>query len=694
MRSVERTIEEVLLEAVGRPARARSPTARPSTSSPGGTRPAGWRRSSASRPRRPRAEGVMIFDASVPCDLDALHAQALELILRRAGLRTLSLDAGRRARPARPRAAARWSPRAVVLTGRRGLAGRDRPARLRGPQRGPQVEVFDYRGAVPDTGPSTVCRLGEMPGGGPRLRAGRAATRAAASGVAPGRRAAASSARRRAPRARGGSYNPPPMATPHRPVDPRASFPELEEGVLERWRERDVFPSRSAGARARPKWGFYEGPPTANGAPGTHHVLAGSSRTSSPATGRCAATTSSARAAGTATGCRSSWRSRPSSGMTSKEDIERIRDRRVQRPLPADGAQPRRGLEPAHRADRLLDRSRRRLPDARRRLHRVGVVGAEDDPRQGAAVREAQGGPLLPAVRHGAVEPRARAARRLPGRGRSVGLRAAARSPTAQRGRAARRRAAGVDDDAVDARLQRRGGGRPRPDLRPRPRTAAGRRDRRRGAGRARARGAARRSSSRFPGRALDGARYEPPFAFIPGSDYGPKGHTVLLADFVTAEDGTGLVHTAIAFGEDDFRLGEQYGLNVINPVRADGTYDERIGPYAGPLGQGRRPRPDRGPARARPAAASRDLRALLSALLAVRDAAALLRQAVLVHRHQRRSRTGCWPPTRPSTGIPSTSSTDASATGWRATSTGRCRASATGARRCPCGAARTATCR
>ena len=33
----------------------------------------------------------MIFDASAPCDLDALHAQALELVLRRAGLRTLSL---------------------------------------------------------------------------------------------------------------------------------------------------------------------------------------------------------------------------------------------------------------------------------------------------------------------------------------------------------------------------------------------------------------------------------------------------------------------------------------------------------------------------------------------------------------------------------------------------------------------------
>ena len=76
--------------------------------------------------------------------------------------------------------------------------------------------------------------------------------------------------------------------------------------------------------------------------------------------------------------------------------------------------------------------------------------------------------------------------------------------------------------------------------------------------------------------------RYDPPFPFIASEAYGPKGHTVLPGDFVTAQDGTGLVHTAIAFGEDDFRLGEQQGLTVVNPVRLDGTYDERIGPYAG----------------------------------------------------------------------------------------------------------------
>ncbi len=59
-----------------------------------------------------------------------------------------------------------------------------------------------------------------------------------------------------------------------RPVDTKQSFPELEQRVLERWRERDVF-NRSLGQReGAPIWNFYEGPPTANGRPGSHHVLA------------------------------------------------------------------------------------------------------------------------------------------------------------------------------------------------------------------------------------------------------------------------------------------------------------------------------------------------------------------------------------------------------------------------------------
>ena len=61
-----------------------------------------------------------------------------------------------------------------------------------------------------------------------------------------------------------------------KPVDPKQSFPQLELEVLERWRERDVFARQLAQRRdaGAPIWSFYEGPPTANGKPGSHHVLA------------------------------------------------------------------------------------------------------------------------------------------------------------------------------------------------------------------------------------------------------------------------------------------------------------------------------------------------------------------------------------------------------------------------------------
>ncbi len=59
-----------------------------------------------------------------------------------------------------------------------------------------------------------------------------------------------------------------------RPVDTKQSFPELEQRALTRWRERDVFNRSLAQREGAEIWNFYEGPPTANGRPGSHHVLA------------------------------------------------------------------------------------------------------------------------------------------------------------------------------------------------------------------------------------------------------------------------------------------------------------------------------------------------------------------------------------------------------------------------------------
>jgi isoleucyl-tRNA synthetase len=60
---------------------------------------------------------------------------------------------------------------------------------------------------------------------------------------------------------------------PPREVDARQDLPELEQEVLRRWREREVFGESLRNREGAEQWVFYEGPPTANGRPGAHHVL-------------------------------------------------------------------------------------------------------------------------------------------------------------------------------------------------------------------------------------------------------------------------------------------------------------------------------------------------------------------------------------------------------------------------------------
>jgi len=64
------------------------------------------------------------------------------------------------------------------------------------------------------------------------------------------------------------------MAGIYRPVDAGQNFPALEERILNWWKERRIFEKSLALREGAPEWVFYEGPPTANGRPGIHHVLA------------------------------------------------------------------------------------------------------------------------------------------------------------------------------------------------------------------------------------------------------------------------------------------------------------------------------------------------------------------------------------------------------------------------------------
>jgi isoleucyl-tRNA synthetase len=82
-------------------------------------------------------------------------------------------------------------------------------------------------------------------------------------------------------------------------------------------------------------------------------------------------------------------------------------------------------------------------------------------------------------------------------------------------------------------------------------------------------------------GRDLEGKKYRRPFDYVPVEE-SENLFTVVLGDYVTTTEGTGLVHIAPAYGEDDARLGRRYGLPTLHPVRPDGTFDEHVGPFAG----------------------------------------------------------------------------------------------------------------
>ncbi len=91
----------------------------------------------------------------------------------------------------------------------------------------------------------------------------------------------------------------------------------------------------------------------------------------------------------------------------------------------------------------------------------------------------------------------------------------------------------------------------------------------------------------RLPGSDLIGRRYRGPVFNL--NDFPPDAYRVIAGDFVTTEDGTGLVHIAPAFGEDDFDAAAREGMfdpampgSLFNPVKPDGTFDNRVLDFKG----------------------------------------------------------------------------------------------------------------
>ena len=82
-----------------------------------------------------------------------------------------------------------------------------------------------------------------------------------------------------------------------------------------------------------------------------------------------------------------------------------------------------------------------------------------------------------------------------------------------------------------------------------------------------------------MPGRALIGKEYERWFSFIPVDK---KGWYIVGGDFVTTTDGSGIVHMAPAYGEDDYQASLKYNLPMIQALDARGRFTDAVPPYAG----------------------------------------------------------------------------------------------------------------
>ena len=367
---------------------------------------------------------------------------------------------------------------------------------------------------------------------------------------------------------------------PPRTVDPQQELPALEEQVLARWRERDVFrESLRSRAHAQP-WVFYEGPPTANGPPGAHHVLSRVFKDIYPRYKTMRGNLVERKGGWDCHGLPVEIAVEKQLGISSKAEIEQ----RVG--IEAFNARCRESVfEYVEEWNRLterigfwldLDDAYRTLDEtyiesvwwALSEMHRAELLyeGHKVVPycyRCGTALsshelalgyRDVVDPSIY--VRLSALDPSKPLAH-----GDSLlvwtttpwtfpGNVAVAVAPAA---RYARARLDGSVYVLAEARVHA-------------------------------VLGEHAEVLESFAGSELVGEGYAGPIFSL--SDREAARAPVIAGDFVTTEDGTGIVHIAPAFGEDDFNAAAQNGLlnpslsgvhTVYNPVRADGTYDERV---------------------------------------------------------------------------------------------------------------------
>ncbi len=83
----------------------------------------------------------------------------------------------------------------------------------------------------------------------------------------------------------------------------------------------------------------------------------------------------------------------------------------------------------------------------------------------------------------------------------------------------------------------------------------------------------------KYKGKELEKVQYDPLYNFV---TYDTEAHFVVLADFISMNEGTGIIHTAVMYGEEDFKLGEKYKLPKKHVVNEKGEFISSVTPWAG----------------------------------------------------------------------------------------------------------------
>jgi isoleucyl-tRNA synthetase len=363
---------------------------------------------------------------------------------------------------------------------------------------------------------------------------------------------------------------------PFGPVDPDLDLPALEQRALTRWREREIIEEASRLRKGGPPWTFYEGPPTANGRPGLHHVWARAFKDLFPRFQTMRGRDVPRKGGWDCHGLPVELEVEKELGLSSKPEIEAY------------------GIEAFNR--RCRESVRRYVEDWTSMTDRSGVWIDADD--------------AYWTMDNDYIESVWWLVRQLWDKGLLYeGHRVTpycGRCGTALSSHEVAQGYRDVVDPSIYVRFPLAGEGAPDADLlvwTTTPWTLVsnvaaavgpafgyvriadpeGGRDLVLGEHAAARLYPGAPLLERWTGAEMAAAawRYRRPFELL-DPVAGKDGWRVVAADYVSDDDGSGIVHIAPAFGEDDARVGRTHDLPVLNPVGPDATFDHRVTPWAG----------------------------------------------------------------------------------------------------------------